>query len=64
MQALIVDDERSVRDALSRALRSEGYQVQLAASGGDALGLLSERSPDVIVLDVSMPGSTAWRPAG
>jgi two-component system, OmpR family, response regulator MprA len=56
MHALIVDDERSVRDALSRALRSEGYQVQLAASGGDALGALAERSPDVIVLDVSMAG--------
>jgi two-component system response regulator MprA len=56
MQALIVDDERSVRDALSRALRSEGYRVQLAASGGDALGLLTEHAPDVIVLDVSMAG--------
>jgi two-component system response regulator MprA len=56
MKALIVDDERSVRDALSRALRSEGYQVQVAASGGDALGLLAEQSPDVIVLDVGMAG--------
>jgi two-component system response regulator MprA len=51
-----VDDERSVRDALSRALRSEGYDVHLAASGGDALGLLVDHSPDVIVLDVSMAG--------
>ena len=56
MMVLVVDDERSVRDALSRALRSEGYDVQLAASGGDALGLLSEASPDVIVLDIGMPG--------
>src|SRR3954447_6250323 len=56
MHALIVDDERSVRDALSRALRSEGYRVQLAGSGGEALGLLVEESPDVILLDVSMIG--------
>ena len=56
VQALIVDDERSVRDALSRALRSEGYGVQLAATGGDALGFLAEHSPDVVVLDVSMAG--------
>jgi two-component system response regulator MprA len=56
MQVLVVDDERSVRDALSRALRSEGYGVQLAASGGEALGLLVDESPDVIVLDVSMVG--------
>jgi two-component system response regulator MprA len=56
MFALVVDDERSVRDALSRALRSEGYEVQLAASGGEALGLLADQSPDVIVLDIGMPG--------
>jgi two-component system, OmpR family, response regulator MprA len=56
MFALVVDDERSVRDALSRALRSEGYDVHLAASGGEALGLLAEHSPDVIVLDIGMPG--------
>jgi two-component system response regulator MprA len=56
MRTLIVDDERSVRDALSRALRSEGYRVQVAATGGDALGLLAEQSTDVIVLDVGMAG--------
>jgi two-component system, OmpR family, response regulator MprA len=56
MLALVVDDERSVRDALSRALRSEGYDVQLASSGGEALGLLADGSPDAIVLDVGMPG--------
>lgn len=56
MMVWVVDDERSVRDALSRALRSEGYDVQLATSGGDALGLLAEASPDVIVLDIGMPG--------
>ena len=56
MFALVVDDERSVRDALSRALRSEGYEVQLAVSGGEALGLLADQSPDVVVLDVGMPG--------
>ncbi|MCU1365432.1 MAG: mprA1 [Ilumatobacteraceae bacterium] len=56
MLVLVVDDERSVRDALSRALRSEGYDVHLAASGGDALGFLTQQSPDVIVLDIGMPG--------
>ncbi len=56
MDALIVDDDKSVRDALSRALRSEGYDVELAASGGDALGYLASQTTDVIVLDVGMPG--------
>ena len=56
MFALVVDDERSVRDALSLALRSEGYDVHLVATGGDALGFLAEQSPDVIILDIGMPG--------
>jgi len=56
MLVLVIDDERSVRDALSRALRSEGYDVHLSMSGGDALGFLGQQSPDVIVLDVGMPG--------
>ena len=56
MRVLVVDDEKPVRDALSRALRSEGYAVELASSGGDALGLLAHTSIDAIVLDVGLPG--------
>ena len=56
MRVLVVDDEKSVRDALSRALRVEGYQVELAAGGGDALGVMSEGGVDAVVLDIQMPG--------
>ena len=56
MRVLVVDDEKSVRDALSRALRVEGYTVELAAGGGDALGVIAEGGVDAVVLDIQMPG--------
>ncbi|MCL4291279.1 MAG: response regulator transcription factor [Thermoleophilia bacterium] len=56
MRLLIVDDEPAVRDALARALRLEGYEVELAADGSEALAALAERPADAVVLDVLMPG--------
>jgi len=56
VRILVVDDERSVRDALDRALRMDGYRVQLAADGTEALDALAHTPPDAIVLDVLMPG--------
>jgi two-component system response regulator MprA len=55
MRILVVDDEPSVRDALDRALRMDGYKVQLAADGREALEQLAQQAPDAIVLDVLMP---------
>ena len=55
MRILVVDDEPSVRDALDRALRMDGYRVQLAADGREALDALAHQPPDAIVLDVLMP---------
>jgi two-component system response regulator MprA len=55
MRILVVDDERPVRDALDRALRLEGYEVDLASEGQEALLSLARRSVDAIVLDVLMP---------
>lgn len=56
MRLLVVDDEPAVRDALARALRLEGYEVELAADGREALAALAARPADVVVLDVLMPG--------
>lgn len=57
MRVLVVDDERAVRDSLRRALQLEGYEVELAADGEDALAKLRHgASPDAVVLDVLMPG--------
>ncbi|MGH2939554.1 MAG: response regulator transcription factor [Solirubrobacterales bacterium] len=56
MRILVVDDEHAVRDALRRALDLAGYDVQIAPAAEPALGLMHERPPDAIVLDVLMPG--------
>jgi two-component system, OmpR family, response regulator MprA len=57
MKILVVDDERAVRDSLRRALELQGYEVELAGGGAEALELLAENGkPDVIVLDILMPG--------
>jgi two-component system response regulator MprA len=53
---LVVDDDAAVRDALSRTLRFEGYQVGLAGDGEAALRLVRGEEPDAVVLDVMMPG--------
>jgi two-component system, OmpR family, response regulator MprA len=55
MRILVVDDELPVRTALERALRLEGYDVELAADGVEALERLPETEPDALVLDVLMP---------
>jgi two-component system, OmpR family, response regulator MprA len=52
---LVVDDEPAVRDSLARALRLEGYEVELAPDGAAGLGACAERRPDAVVLDVLMP---------
>src|SRR6202158_1177791 len=54
---LIVEDDARVREAVERALRFEGYDVHTAVDGNDALLRVDDLSPDVIVLDVLMPGT-------
>jgi two-component system, OmpR family, response regulator MprA len=57
MTILVVDDEAAVRDALRRALELEGYEVELATDGLDALTRLEDDGPepDAVVLDILMP---------
>jgi len=55
MRILVVDDERAVREALERALKLEGYDVELAADGEEALLSLARHGVDAIVLDILMP---------
>jgi two-component system, OmpR family, response regulator MprA len=57
VKILVVDDERAVRESLRRALELEGYEIELAADGEEALYRLEANSqPDALVLDVLMPG--------
>jgi two-component system response regulator MprA len=55
MRILIVDDEPAVRDALELALSCDGYDVDAAVNGREALALVESSSPDAVVLDVLMP---------
>jgi two-component system response regulator MprA len=57
MKILVVDDERAVRESLRRALELEGYEIELAGDGREAIERLEkEGEPDAVVLDVLMPG--------
>ncbi|MFD4718578.1 response regulator transcription factor [Streptomyces sp. NPDC058423] len=61
---LVVDDEPAVREALQRSLAFEGYAVEVAADGADALAKVESYRPDLVVLDIQMPrmdGLTAAR---
>ena len=55
MRILIVDDDRSLRDALRRALTLGGYEVELAEGGQHGLTQIATTVPDAVVLDVGMP---------
>ena len=56
-RVLVVEDDQSVRDAVARALRYEGYDVRTAVDGETALEHIVDDDPDVVVLDVLMPGT-------
>jgi two-component system response regulator MprA len=55
-RVLVVDDDPPLRRMLERTLAAEGYEVAVAADGGAALVATERYAPDVIVLDVAMPG--------
>jgi CheY-like chemotaxis protein len=57
---LVIDDDPPTRDLLSRMLVKEGFQVLEAADGEAGIGLARAERPDVITLDVLMPGVDGW----
>ena len=57
---LIVDDDRRGRTLLEGYLRGEGYRIRSARDGASALALCRERVPDVVLLDVMMPGMNGY----
>ena len=57
---LLVDDDRRIRDLLSRFLRAEGYRVTTAMSASDARSKLAGLHFDLLILDVMMPGETGF----
>jgi PAS domain S-box-containing protein len=57
---LVVDDEQSARDLLTRSLELEGCEVKAARDGNEGLKMAADLSPDLITLDVMMPGMDGW----
>ena len=55
-RVLVVDDEPQIRRALATNLQARRYDVDLAATGEEALQLAAERHPDVVILDIGLPG--------
>lgn len=55
-RVLLVEDSRSVRRAITLALRASGFDVTAVADGNQALAVLGTVGPDVVVTDVAMPG--------
>ena len=54
-RALVVDDERNICYLLDVALRQQGFEVEVASNGREALDALSRRAPDIVLLDVMLP---------
>ena len=54
---LIVDDEPDIRDSVKIILEKKGYKVETAVDGDDCLKKLKEITPDLILLDIMMPGT-------
>ena len=55
-RVLVVDDDHDMRYAIAAVLRDEGFVVDVAASGSEALELAQRQPPDLLVLDVTLPG--------
>jgi two-component system response regulator MprA len=55
-RVLVVDDDALVRRMLTRSLTAEGFEVEGAGDGGTALAAIERSAPDLVILDVTMPG--------
>ena len=53
---LVIDDEAAIRDSLKMILEYEDYEFLGAASGPEGVALVKRESPDMVVLDIKMPG--------
>ena len=57
---LVVDDEQNILDLVEMILKVEGYRVSKARDGPECLDVIEEVSPDLVLLDVNMPGMNGW----
>ena len=64
LRVLVIDDSAVVRDLMEEILRQSGFDVQVADGGDEALSILARDRPDVVTLDVDMPGMTGFEVLG
>ncbi|MBI3744766.1 MAG: response regulator, partial [Chloroflexi bacterium] len=55
---LEVDDDRDIRELVTRVLKADGYEVASASDGAQALSFIAVRKPDLVLLDMKMPGKS------
>lgn len=60
---LLVEDNEMNRDMLSRRLQRKGYEVVTVGSGEQALSLACQEMPDLILMDITLPGMDGWEAA-
>jgi CheY-like chemotaxis protein len=60
VDVLVVDDDAELRDSIRMTLELEGYRVVTAADGREALSCIEQRRPDLVLLDLAMPGMNGW----
>jgi DNA-binding response OmpR family regulator len=59
-RVLVVDDEAALRDLVGSSLRNEGFEVEEAADGEEALAQFAQSAPDLVVLDLRLPGISGF----
>jgi two-component system chemotaxis response regulator CheY len=59
-RVLVIDDDPSIRQVVTYVLTDEGHEVAEAADGAAALAAIARQHPDVILLDMKMPGLDGW----
>jgi CheY-like chemotaxis protein len=63
VRVLVVDDDHDVADSSAELLRLLDYDVRAAYSGEEAIGVAGRYRPDIVILDINMPGLDGWETA-
>ncbi len=60
-KVLVIDDDANIRDLISMYLKKENYDVQVAVDGQDGVSTFKTYEPDIVLLDIMMPGKDGWQ---
>ncbi|NMC82131.1 MAG: response regulator, partial [Armatimonadetes bacterium] len=60
VNVLIIEDEKAIAEGLAYALRKDDFQVEMALDGNTGLDLARRSHPDIILLDLMLPGLSGW----